>query len=174
VWVVDIGTDDPVPLDLPDPECGRVRRAGRTIRRPQLHENRPVASNLGVRLIFGTYFNGGVRVHDVSDPFRPAGRLLRAGSAARLRAGAVQINDVLVDERRVVYAVDRLIGGLYTLELQVEGDRGAHLLGRLLLCQQILRGGCARRGCFARRPSTAVQSMFLKKASTYFARSEAL
>jgi hypothetical protein len=31
----------------------------------------------------------------------------------------VQINDVLVDERRVVYAVDRLIGGLYTLELQV-------------------------------------------------------
>jgi hypothetical protein len=26
---------------------------------------------------------------------------------------------VLVDERRVVYAVDRLIGGLYTLELQV-------------------------------------------------------
>jgi hypothetical protein len=31
----------------------------------------------------------------------------------------VQINDVLVDERGVVYAVDRLIGGLYTLELQV-------------------------------------------------------
>jgi len=31
----------------------------------------------------------------------------------------VQINDVLVDERNVVYAVDRLIGGLYTLQLEV-------------------------------------------------------
>ena len=31
----------------------------------------------------------------------------------------MQINDVLVDERRDVYAVDRLIGGLYTLELEV-------------------------------------------------------
>ena len=35
------------------------------------------------------------------------------------KAGAIQINDVFVDERRVVYAVDRLIGGLYVLELDV-------------------------------------------------------
>ena len=35
------------------------------------------------------------------------------------RAGAVQINDVLVDERGIVYAVDRLIGGVYLLEMEV-------------------------------------------------------
>ena len=33
------------------------------------------------------------------------------------RAGAIQINDVFVDDRGIVYAVDRLIGGLYVLEM---------------------------------------------------------
>ena len=81
----------------------------------------PVASNLVTeKLVFGTYFNGGVRVHDVSNPFRPEEVAYYVPEAPRgSRAGAVQINDVLVDERRIVYAVDRLIGGLYTLELQV-------------------------------------------------------
>jgi hypothetical protein len=32
---------------------------------------------------------------------------------------AAQINDVFVDEREIVYAVDRMTGGLYTLELRV-------------------------------------------------------
>ena len=33
-----------------------------------------------------------------------------------IRAGAIQINDCYVDERGVTYAVDRMTGGLYTLE----------------------------------------------------------
>ena len=32
---------------------------------------------------------------------------------------SVQINDVYVDENRVVYAVDRHAGGLYILEIEV-------------------------------------------------------
>ena len=32
-------------------------------------------------------------------------------------AGAVQLNDVFVDERQIVYTVDRHTGGLYTLEM---------------------------------------------------------
>jgi hypothetical protein len=32
-------------------------------------------------------------------------------------AGAVQLNDVFVDEREIVYTVDRHTGGLYTLEM---------------------------------------------------------
>ena len=35
------------------------------------------------------------------------------------RAGAIQINDVFVDERGIVYAVDRFMGGLYVLEMTV-------------------------------------------------------
>jgi hypothetical protein len=31
--------------------------------------------------------------------------------------GAIQLNDVYVDERGVVYTVDRMSGGLYTLEM---------------------------------------------------------
>jgi hypothetical protein len=31
--------------------------------------------------------------------------------------GAIQLNDVFVDERQIVYAVDRHIGGLYILEM---------------------------------------------------------
>ena len=31
--------------------------------------------------------------------------------------GAIQLNDVFVDERQIVYAVDRQIGGLYILEM---------------------------------------------------------
>ena len=31
--------------------------------------------------------------------------------------GAVQLNDVYVDDRRLVYAVDRFVGGLYILEM---------------------------------------------------------
>jgi hypothetical protein len=31
----------------------------------------------------------------------------------------VQINDVFVDERGIVYAVDRVSGGLYVLEMTV-------------------------------------------------------
>jgi hypothetical protein len=34
-------------------------------------------------------------------------------------AGAVQLNDVYVDDRRIVYAVDRFTGGLYVLELDI-------------------------------------------------------
>ena len=32
-------------------------------------------------------------------------------------SGAIQINDVFVDERQIVYTVDRHVGGLYTLEM---------------------------------------------------------
>ena len=35
-----------------------------------LHENQPGAFRSS-SLIFGTYFNGGVRVHDITDPYRP-------------------------------------------------------------------------------------------------------
>ena len=34
-------------------------------------------------------------------------------------SGAIQINDVWVDERGIVYAVDRFAGGLYILEMNV-------------------------------------------------------
>ena len=68
----------------------------------------------------GTFFNGGVRAFDVSDPFAPV-EVARAVPPAprKSRLKAIQINDVLVDHRGVCFAVDRSIGGLYAFELKV-------------------------------------------------------
>ena len=64
--------------------------------------------------------NGEVRVHDISNPFHPeeVGSYVPSappGSAA----GAIQINDIYVDENRLIDAIDRIAGGLYILELTV-------------------------------------------------------
>ena len=66
----------------------------------------------------GTFFNGGVRAFDVSDPFRPREVAYHVPAAPkRSRHGAIQLNDVFVDERGIVYSVDRFTGGLYVFAL---------------------------------------------------------
>src|SRR3989441_985182 len=124
VWVVDVQDEtNPVPIStFPIPAVDEFKGRGGRYGAHNLHENRPVASNLvSEKIIFGTFFNGGVRAYDVSNPFRPEEVAYYVPEPPRgSRAGAVQINDVLVDERNVVYAVDRLIGGLYTLQLEAE------------------------------------------------------
>ena len=70
--------------------------------------------------MFGTYFNGGIRVHDVSDPYRPEEVAYYVPATPEgSRVGAIQLNDVFVDENRIVYTVDRFTGGLYVLELDI-------------------------------------------------------
>ena len=56
---------------------------------------------------------------DVRDPFHPRelGFLVPRPPPGS-PAGAAQVNDVFVDENRLIYAVDRFTGGLYV----VEGD----------------------------------------------------
>ena len=121
VWVVDardetnlvpIGT---CPLKAPDDFAHRGGRYGAH----NLHENRPAPGSwISETVIVGSFFNGGVRAYDVSNPYRPEEVAFYVPDAPRRsRAGAVQINDVFVDERGVVYAVDRLTGGLYLIEL---------------------------------------------------------
>ena len=71
-------------------------------------------------LIFGTWFNGGLRVYDLSDPYRPAKSGYFVPPAPEgSPAGAIQLNDVFVDERGIVYTVDRHVGGLYILETEL-------------------------------------------------------
>ena len=67
------------------------------------------ASWISETIVVGTFFNGGVRAFDLSDPFRPArGRLLRAAGAPQVaERRRIQLNDVFVDERGVLYTVDR-------------------------------------------------------------------
>jgi len=122
VWVVDARREDNlVPIStLPLPPIEDQRRLPGRYGAHNLHENRPGPALRSSTLVFGTYFNGGLRVHDVSDPFRPREVAhFVPETPAGSRAGAPAINDVYVDENGIVYAVDRFAGGLYVLELKL-------------------------------------------------------
>ncbi len=121
VWVLDMRREDNlVPIaTLPLPPVGDYAPGAR-YGAHNMHENRPGPSFRSDRLIFGTYFGGGLRVHDITDPFQPrevAAFVPAPPGGAGSRPS--MINDVYVDENRVVYAVDRFSGGLYVLEMTV-------------------------------------------------------
>jgi hypothetical protein len=68
------------------------------------------------RVVIGSFFNGGVRAYDVSDPNRPREIAFNVPEApAGSPAGAIQINDVYVDDRGLIFAGDRFGGGLYVM-----------------------------------------------------------
>jgi len=57
---------------------------------------------------------------DTTDPYRVEEIAYYVPGAPKLSpAGAVQINDVYVDENAIVYGVDRFGGGLYILEMNI-------------------------------------------------------
>ncbi len=120
VWVVDARKEDNlVPIStFPLPPVEHQRQHGGRYGAHNLHENRPGLAFRSSTLIFGTYFNGGLRVHDIRDPFRPTEVAYCVPPAPQgSPTGSIQINDVYVDENEIVYAVDRYAGGLYVLEL---------------------------------------------------------
>ncbi|MEJ8838511.1 LVIVD repeat-containing protein [Ramlibacter sp. AN1133] len=121
VWVIDARNEaNPVPIGtFPAPPYEAFARRGGRFGAHNLHENLPgPASFRSDTIIVGTFFNAGVRVYDTSNPYRVEEIAYYVPGAPRLSpAGAVQLNDVYVDERRIVYTVDRFTGGLYILEL---------------------------------------------------------
>lgn len=123
VWVVDARNDaNPVPIGtFPAPPYEAFARRGGRFGAHNLHENLPgPVSFRSDTIIVGTFFNAGVRVYDTRDPYRVEEIAYYVPGAPKLSpAGAVQLNDVYVDDRRIVYTVDRFTGGLYVLELNI-------------------------------------------------------
>ncbi|HXP77736.1 MAG TPA: hypothetical protein VN823_26615 [Stellaceae bacterium] len=120
VWIVDARREDNlVPIStLPLPPIATQRQVPGRYGAHNLHENRPGPAFRSSTLVFGTYFNGGVRVHDISDPFQPKEVAHYVPPTPKgSTVGSANVNDVYVDENEIVYAVDRFSGGLYVLEM---------------------------------------------------------
>jgi hypothetical protein len=122
VWVLDARDEaNLVPISTcPLPSPTQFAVAGRRYGAHNLHENRPAPGSwVSEKVIIGTFFNGGVRAFDLSDPFRPEEVASYVPPAPNGSPRGSQLNDVFVDERGVVYTVDRYTGGLYVLEMRL-------------------------------------------------------
>ena len=118
-WVMDIREEtNPVIIStFPMPSAEEFGARGGRFGSHNVHENQPVPTSLvSDTIIVGAYFNAGVRVHDISDPFRPE-EVAYYIPAYPDGMNGVNINDVYWDENGLIYAIDRFKGGLYILEL---------------------------------------------------------
>lgn len=118
-WVLD-GRDERNPVSIatfPLPPVEDYRDRGGRFGSHNLHENRPGPAFRSDTIVFATFFNGGVRVYDLSDPYRPEEIAWFVPPAVEgSRVPATQINDVYVDENGIVYAAERISGGIHILE----------------------------------------------------------
>jgi hypothetical protein len=123
VWVVDARNEaNPVPIGtFPAPSYDAFAKRGGRFGAHNLHENLPGPTSFrSDTLIVGSFFNAGVRVYDTSNPYQVQEIAYFVPGAPKLSpAGAIQLNDVYVDDRRIVYTVDRFTGGLYILEMTI-------------------------------------------------------
>ena len=123
VWLLN-ARDERHPVSiatLPAPGVKQFIRSGGRCGAHNLHENPPGEGAWRSNdVVLGTFFNAGVRAYDVRDPYAPREVAYYVPPApAGAPAGTVQINDVFVDDRGVVFAVDRHAGGLYVLEMSL-------------------------------------------------------
>jgi hypothetical protein len=65
------------------------------------------------KTVVGSFFNGGVRAYSIENPYDPKeiGFIVDAPPKGN-PTHSIQINDVFVDENGLIYANDRLSGGL--------------------------------------------------------------
>jgi hypothetical protein len=116
-WVWDIANEKaPVVLSVmpPPADFDALCKQGGRFGAHNIAQNRPdpTARKL-TKTVVGSFFNGGVRAYSIANPHDPQeiGFLVDAppkGNASH----SIQINDVYVDENGLIYANDRLSGGL--------------------------------------------------------------
>ncbi|MGH9087685.1 MAG: LVIVD repeat-containing protein [Acidimicrobiales bacterium] len=121
LWFADMSVES-APLivsSAPMPPFEDYAHRGGRFGAHNLHENEPHDwSWRSEDIVFGTFFNAGVRAFDVRNPYQPvevASFVPPPPPGSTL--GAAQVNDVYVNAEGIVYATERSGGGLYVLEL---------------------------------------------------------
>jgi hypothetical protein len=120
IWMLDARDEQHlVPISTcPLPPVDAYKDRGGRFGAHNIHENVPVPSSFqSDQIVFGTFFNGGLRAYDISNAYQPkeiAAFVPPAPNGSKI--GSIQLNDVYVDENQIVYTVDRFSGGLYILE----------------------------------------------------------
>jgi hypothetical protein len=122
LWFADVSHEQ-APLIIssaPLPPVAEFAHRGGRFGAHNLHENEPFPwSWQDEDIVFGTFFNGGVRAYDVRNPFQPAEVAAFVPPASPdLINGVAQINDVYVSSDGIVYAADRSGGGLHLLQFE--------------------------------------------------------
>jgi hypothetical protein len=122
LWFAD-ASQERTPLIIssaPMPPLAEFAARGGRFGAHNLHENEPFEwSWQSEDIVFGSFFNAGVRAYDVHDPFQPREVAAFVPEAPpRSPVGAIQINDVYVASDGIVYAVDRGGGGLYMAQFE--------------------------------------------------------
>ena len=79
-----------------------------------IHENY-AGSFVSENIIFSTWFNGGMLIHDISNPDRPE-EVGFFRPPAPDGQETIQLNDLYIDSDRLCYVGDRVKGGLYIAE----------------------------------------------------------
>ena len=82
-----------------------------------IHMNRPQATSARLtQTVVAAFQNAGVRIYSIADPKKPEEIAYLVPAAPPGATGGPLINDVFVDERGLIYAADRVGGGIYILE----------------------------------------------------------
>jgi hypothetical protein len=122
-WVVDMRDEEHLLTigTLPLPPLSEFPGEKARYGAHNIHENHPLPTAFrSDDLVFGAFFSAGIRVYDVRNPFTPleVGHYIPEPPPGS-PVGQAQMNDVYVDENRIIYGIDRFKGGLYTLQLTV-------------------------------------------------------
>ena len=140
LWIADITSESRpfgvASFTVPEASGGFCSRGGRFGTHSSNENMTPIYYK---RILFLAYFNAGVRAVDIRDPYHPREiasfipavtdrtepRCIKVDGADRCKV-AIQTNNVEVDDRGFVYAVDRANTGLVILELTGEARRVAN------------------------------------------------
>lgn len=115
VWLFDVRNEkNPIPVSTVQVESTGFCQKGGRFGPHNIHENRP-GSLIDDQLIYIAYFNGGLRIVNIADQYRPqeVGYFIPEKPEGQK---AIQTNDVFVDADGLIYIVDRLDGTMYVLE----------------------------------------------------------